>query len=99
MALPRPLNDLVLIDPEPVEEYTKQQGYTHVVTPDKFKFGPTDPPRWGKVLAKGSNCRPREVKVGARVMFAKFGWAELVWEKKQYAIVREGDLLAVDYGA
>lgn len=95
MVTPKPLNDMVLIEPEPPPDYARQQNYKHVVVPDKYKTGPTDPPRWGKVIAKGNNCRKDVVAVGDRVLYAKFGWSELRWEGKTYALVREGDLLAV----
>lgn len=92
----RPLNDLVLIDPDPDPTYAEQTG-TKLIIPDKYKYGPIDPPKWGKVIAKGPLCKDGGVRLGARVLYAKFGWAKLqVDEKKHLALVREYDLLAVE---
>lgn len=92
-----PLNDCVLIDPEPEEDYAAFKGLTKVIVPDAFKHGPEDRPKWGKVISKGRLCRDDEVRVGARVLYAKYGWAKLNYAPdKFYAVAREYDLLAID---
>ena len=96
MAL-RPLNDCVLIEPEPDPTYAEQIGLTHIVVPDRDKWGPTDPPKWGKIVAFGDTCTRHELAEGDRVLYAKFGWAKVpLGEGKHMALVRECDLIAVD---
>lgn len=89
------LNDHILIEPEAIETYEEQQGFTHVVTPERFKYGPTDPPKWGRVASKGQCCNDF-LKVGDRVLYAKFGWALVTYEGTEYNMLREGDILCVD---
>ena len=100
MSLPyRPVNDSVLIEPEVPKTYAEQTG-TPLVLPDVYKWGPTDPPCWGVVRAKGSRCVLADIQVGHRVLYGKFGWAKLpLSDGHYYAVVRECDILAVDEGA
>lgn len=102
----QPLNDCVLIDPEPDPDYAQQIG-SSLIVPDMYKYGPTDPPKWGKIIAFGAECRLNKVcwgsdptkdvlHVGDRVLYGKFGWAKVeLGEGKHLALVRELDLIAV----
>ena len=89
------MNDMVLFDPEPVQSYEEQRGFTHVVVPDKFKVGPTDPPIWGTVLAKGPSCKQTAIHVGSRIVVGKFSVARLELPEGQRHLVREYDVLGV----
>lgn len=93
--IPKPLNDCVLIDPEPVPDYVEAKGYTHIVVPDAYKHGPQDPPVWGKVLSMGSGCTA-VIHVGDRVVFGKWSYAKVPYHNHLYFMVREQDLLGVD---
>ena len=95
----RPLNDCVLLEPEPDLDYAQIRGIKGLVLPDAYKMGPIDMPRWGKVIAKGPDCKDSQVAVGSRVLYAKFGWSKVQIEGDIFLVlVREYDLLALDDG-
>ena len=95
----QPVGNVVWIDPEPPEEYHKYKGYEKVglIVPDAFAHGPEDRPVWGKVIAYGPECKETlKVKVGSRVVFGKYAPARVRWQEKEYMLVRDEDILAVD---
>lgn len=89
------LYDTVIVEPEPVKSYEEQMGYKHIVTPDKFRYGPTDPPLWGNVVGKGKEV-DGEIRLNDRILFGKFAGARFKWGKKDYIAVKSHDVLAVD---
>ncbi len=90
------MNDCVLLDPEPVKSYEETMGYKYVITPDKFRTGPIDPPVFGRVLSKGSLCSNSLIKRNSRIMVGKWAGAKFKWEGRDLMIVKEKDVLAVD---
>ena len=97
----KPLNDCVLIEPEPDPTYKEMTG-TLLHIPDAYKYGPVDAPKWGRIMSFGPSCLSPdhgslELKVGDRVLYGKYGWAKVpLGEGKHLALVRECDLIAVD---
>ena len=90
----RPLGDRVVVKPLQREEVTK----TGIVLPDTAK----EKPQEGEVLAVGPGRRldsgeivPLEVKVGDKVLFAKYAGTEIKLENEDHLILRESDLLAI----
>jgi chaperonin GroES len=91
----RPCGDRVLVKPN-VEEERTAGG---IVLPDTAK----ERPQWGEVIAvgagkwdeSGKNRIPMEVKVGDKVVFAKYGGTEVKVDGDEYLILRESDILAV----
>ncbi len=91
----RPCGDRVLVKPN-VEEEKTAGG---IVLPDTAK----ERPQWGEVVAvgagkwdeSGKNRIPMEVKVGDKVVFAKYGGTEVKLDGVEYLILRESDILAV----
>jgi len=91
----RPCGDRVLVKPN-VEEERTGGG---IVLPDTAK----ERPQWGEVIAvgagkwdeSGKNRIPMEVKVGDKVVFAKYGGTEVKVDGDEYLILRESDILAV----
>lgn len=91
----RPCGDRVLVKPN-VEEEKTAGG---IVLPDTAK----ERPQWGEVVAigagkwdeSGKNRIPMEVKVGDKVVFAKYGGTEVKVDGEEYLILRESDILAV----
>jgi len=85
----RPCGDRVLVKPN-VEEEKTAGG---IVLPDTAK----ERPQWGEVIAvgagkwdeSGKNRIPMEVKVGDRVVFAKYGGTEVKVDGEEYLILRE----------
>ncbi|GAB4458710.1 MAG: co-chaperone GroES [Anaerolineae bacterium] len=90
----RPLNDKLWI--EPIErEATTASG---IVLPETAKEKPME----GKVLAVGPGARndkgehqPLDVKVGDRVLFAKYSGTEIKQNGTRYLIMAERDVLAI----
>ena len=90
----KPLHDKVLI--KRVDEETKTAG--GIIIPDTAKEKPSE----GIVEAVGNGFRaddgkiiPMSVKVGDRVLFAKWGGTEIKVGAETRLIVKESDILAV----
>jgi chaperonin GroES len=91
----RPLADRVVIKPLEREEMTK----SGIVLPDTAK----EKPQEGLVEAVGngrfneqSGQRvPLDVKVGDRVIYAKYAGSEVKIEEEDYLILSEKDILAI----
>jgi chaperonin GroES len=90
----RPLGDRVWVEPSEREETTA----SGIVLPETAK----EKPQEGKVLAVGPGVRddkgerqPLDMKVGDRVLFAKYAGTEIKDEGTKYLIMRESDILAI----
>ncbi len=90
----RPLGDKVWIEPIEREEMTA----SGIVLPETAKEKPME----GQVLAVGPGARqdngkraPLDVKIGDKVLFAKYAGTEIKHNGTKYLIMRENDLLAV----
>jgi len=90
----RPLGDRVWV--EPIEQ--EQTTASGIILPETAKEKPME----GKVLAAGPGVRddkgerqPLDVKVGDRVLFAKYSGTEIKHEGTRYLIMRESDILAI----
>ena len=90
----RPLHNNVLV--ERVEAETKTAG--GIIIPDTAKEKPSE----GKIVAVGSGTKdengkniPLDVKVGDKVLFAKWGGTEIKVEGKDLIILKESDILAI----
>lgn len=94
MAL-KPLGDRVVVK---VIEEEEQRTAGGIVLPDTAK----EKPQKGEVIAVGSGKLldngervPLEVKVGDRIIFAKYGGTEVKVNGTEYLILRENDILAI----
>jgi chaperonin GroES len=90
----RPLGDRVVIHPTPREEITK----SGIVIPDTA----TEKPQEGSILAAGpgrlndeSGREPMDVKVGDKVLYAKYAGTEFKVDNEEYLIVSQKDILAI----
>lgn len=84
----KPMDDRLLV--EPVEEVTKT--VSGIIIPDTAK----EKPRMGVVVAVGTDeDLQSKVKVGDKVLFAKYGGEEITADGKEYKIVQRADILAV----
>ncbi len=84
----KPLDDRLLV--EPAEEQTKTASGLYI--PDTAK----EKPRMGTVIAVGTDEDLQEkVKVGNKVLFAKYGGEEIEVDGKTYKIIQRSDVLAV----
>lgn len=89
-----PLKDRVLI--KRINQEEKTPG--GIIIPDTAKEKPVE----GEVLAVGSGIRDDqgtlhelEVKVGDRVLFAKWGGNEVKIQGEEYVIMKESDILGI----
>jgi len=90
----KPLGDRVVVRPQGREETTK----SGIVLPDTAK----EKPQEGEIVAVGNGRRndagelvALEVKVGDKVLYAKYAGTEVKVDSEEYLIVREADILAV----
>ena len=90
----RPLGDRVVIEPTPREEMTK----SGIVLPDTAK----EKPQEGKIIAVGpgkvledGKREAIDVKVGDKVLYAKYAGTEFKVDGDDLLIVSQKDILAV----
>jgi chaperonin GroES len=90
----KPLGDRVVIKPSPKEEITK----SGLVIPDTAK----EKPQEGTILAVGPGKLDEDgkrvhmdVKVGDKVLYAKYAGTEIKLEGEEHLIVKESDILAI----
>ncbi len=93
----KPLGGRVIVEPIEQEEMTAGG----IILPETAK----EKPQEGKILAAGPGDRdedgeriPMEVKVGDRVLYAKYSGTEVKMDGKKMLILRESDILAVVEG-
>ena len=93
----RPLGDRVVVKPVDREEMTK----SGIVLPDTAKEKPQEgivqAVGTGRILDNGTKI-PMELKVGDKVLYAKYAGNEFKLEEVEYLIVSEKDVLAVVAG-
>ncbi|MFH0733014.1 MAG: co-chaperone GroES [Candidatus Omnitrophota bacterium] len=94
MAKIKPLGDRILIKPLDAEDKTKGG----IILPDTAK----EKPQEGKVVAVGKGkmletgkIEPLEVKVGDKVLYAKYSGTEIKIQGEEHLIVKEEDVLAI----
>ena len=91
----KPLADRIIVKQLEAEEKTKGG----IVLPDTAK----EKPQEGKVVAIGKGkvlesgqTQPIEVKVGDRILYAKYSGTEITTKDgEEYLIIKEDDILAV----
>ena len=90
----KPLGGRVIVDPIEAEEITAGG----IILPETAK----EKPQEGKILAAGPGDRDEdgkriamEVKVGDRVLYAKYSGTEIKVDGKKLLILRESDILAI----
>ena len=89
----QPLADRLVVKPIEREEMTKGG----IVLPDTAKERPQE----GEVIAVGPGRKsedgkliPMDIKVGDRVIYAKYGGTEIKIDDEELIILRESDILA-----
>jgi chaperonin GroES len=90
----RPLGDRVVVKPVEKEERTK----SGIVLPDTAKEKPQEgivqAVGTGRILDNGTKV-PMELKVGDKILYAKYAGNEFKLDEIEYLIVSEKDVLAV----
>ena len=90
----RPLQDRVIVKRLAEEEKTKGG----IIIPDTAK----EKPQQGKIVAVGKGkvnddgkLMPLDVKVGDKILFAKYSGSEIKLDGEEHLIMREEDILGV----
>jgi chaperonin GroES len=90
----RPLHDRVIV--KPLEEKRVSPG--GIVIPDSA----AEKPIQGKIVAVGKGkilesgqVRPCDVKVGDKILFAKYGGTEVKVDGQELVVMREEDVMAI----
>ena len=90
----RPLYDNVLVQRADAEEKTAGGLFLPSAAQEKQVYGFVKAIGKGKVLKDGSLREPA-VKVGDKVLLAKWGGNEIKYNGEEYLILKESELLAV----
>ena len=90
----QPLHDRVLV--KRLEQQNKTES--GIIIPDTAK----EKPMQGELVAVGAGAKneqgniiPLDVKVGDKILFAKWGGTEVKLEGKEYLIMKESDILGI----
>ena len=93
----QPLGDRVLVKPIEKEEKTKSGIYLPDTAKEKPQEGEVIAVGPGKVDDSGKRI-PMDLKVGDRVIYAKYGGTEIKIDDVELMILRESDILAKKTG-
>ena len=94
MATLKPLGDRVVIKPQPREEMTKSGIYLPDTAKEKPQEGTLIAVGPGRVPDDGKTV-PTNVKVGERVLYAKYAGTEFKQDEEELLIITEKDILAI----
>ena len=89
----QPLADRVLVKPIEKEEKTKSGIYLPDTAKEKPQEGEIMAVGPGKMTDDGKRI-PMDLKVGDRVIYAKYGGTEIKVDDEELMILRESDILA-----
>ncbi len=89
----QPLADRVLVKPSEKEEKTKSGIYLPDTAKEKPQEGEIMAVGPGKLNEDGQRI-PMDLKVGDRVIYAKYGGTEIKVDEVELIILRESDILA-----
>ena len=90
----RPLGDRVLVKPEKAEQKTASGLYISSGAQEKPQRGEVIAVGAGKLDDKGERI-PVDVKVGAVVIYGKYGGNEVKIDGEEYLLMRDSDIYAV----
>src|SRR5713101_4116511 len=90
----RPLGDRVVVKPSGKEERTKSGIVLPDTAKEKPQEGTVEAVGTGRILDNGTKV-PMELKVGDKVLYAKYAGNEFKVDEVEYLIVSEKDVLAV----
>ncbi len=92
-----PVKDYVLIAVDAPPDYATYMGFSHLVVPEGYRYGPKDRAVVGVVLKKGPACRDVSVHLHDKVVVEKYRGA-YTDATRSAMLVREDDILAVVNG-
>ena len=91
----RPLGDRVVIKPLDREEKTKSGILLPDTAKEKPQEGLVEAVGNGRFIEASGKREPVDVKVGDRVVYAKYSGSEIKLDETEYLILSEKDILAV----
>jgi chaperonin GroES len=93
----KPLGDRVVLTPIEREDMTKSGIVLPATAKEKPQEGLVEAVGRGRTLDNGTRV-PMELKVGDRLLYAKYAGSEFKLEDIEYMIISEKDVLAVITG-
>ena len=90
----KPLGDRVVVKPSDKEEKTKSGILLPDTAKEKPQEGTVQAVGTGRILDSGAKV-PMELKVGDKILYAKYAGNEFKIDEVEYLIVSEKDVLAV----
>ena len=90
----KPLGDRVVLKPSDKEEKTKSGILLPDTAKEKPQEGTVEAVGTGRILDNGTKV-PMELKVGDKILYAKYAGNEFKVDEVEYLIVSEKDVLAI----
>ena len=90
----KPLGDRVVVKPSDKEEKTKSGILLPDTAKEKPQEGTVEAVGTGRILDSGAKV-PMELKVGDKILYAKYAGNEFKVDEIEYLIVSEKDVLAI----
>ena len=85
----KPLDDRVVIE---IKDAATEKNVGGIIIPDTAK----EKPLMGDVISVGTDEELQEqVKIGDKILYAKYGGTEVELDGKKYLIVSRSDILAI----
>lgn len=85
----KPLDDRVVIE---IKEENKEKKIGTIIIPDTVK----EKPLIGEVISVGTDEDLQDiVKIGDKILYAKYGGTEVEFDDKKYLLVSRSDILAI----
>ena len=91
----RPLGDRIVVRPSEGEEKTASGLYLPETAKEKPQQGEVLAAGPGRFDEEGEKRIPLDVKVGDKVLFARYGGTEIKLDGEKLLILKESDVLAV----
>ena len=91
----RPLGDRIVVRPSEGEEKTASGLYLPETAKEKPQQGEVLAAGPGRFDEEGEKRIPLDVKVGDKVLFARYGGTEIKLDGEKILILKESDVLAV----
>jgi chaperonin GroES len=90
----KPIGDKIVVKVSDGEEKTKGGIIIPTSAVEKPQIGIILAVGDGKILENGQHIQPN-VKVGDKILFAKYSGVEVKLDDKEYVVLKENDILAI----
>lgn len=95
----KPLNDNVIIEPDPLEFYDENPEIVRILNegtiklPESYEAALKKVSPTGTIISWGERCH-YDHKKGEKIYFRQFSGTNLKYGKKQYKVINEWDIIA-----